>query len=292
MLDGSLSPQEMIYRQSKVLGIGVLITIISTLVFTLILGRMLNLGIAFTLSFGISLVGTSMTVFSIFRDEKNSPSSVNQTNTINMIDNFELQQKMTKKVVERPDGGRDWTSMSKKELVEVIESSPNWRSYPDESFNSSRDMAQTLHYIGNWVSSLPYMDREKITISLYMIAAIGGTMAFLTFVEVIDSTWTGDLWMTSILNISPFSLDPISGMLMMVVSLFIFASPFIYLQTKKSTTCPECNEIFTISSRGRFFRPAKDVRQTEQGEVYHGLRILDCVSCEHIVIQETDWEEE
>lgn len=270
----------MVQRKSTVY-LGVVLTIVLTLCTSLILDNVLNLGHSFIFSFPVSVLGVVLGFYQILGEDGDESVEINQ---------HVQHHNSTSMTIEKPDGGTDWSEKSDEEIAGFIKSSPDWRAHEDSKFRGNRNIAKTIHRISQRLQNTSYVDQRIISLSILALSALGGLLTFLIFVKLIGSTWSQNSWITAFANISPFSISMQGGFLFLVPAMVLLIGPIAYLEIKSKAHCPNCGSEFSTTSDGRFYRPHKDVRETDQGTKYNGHRVLRCENCGEIEIEQVSWE--
>ncbi|MFC4359240.1 hypothetical protein ACFO0N_14940 [Halobium salinum] len=191
--------------------------------------------------------------------------------------------------VERADGGRDWSELTDKEVMEEMETSPDWRSYEDNAFESYRSLGKVFDWLSSVALGSPHITRKRIMLLLFAISATGGMWLFLILAEVIGSSGLKPNYMTFISQLSPLSVDTGAAIVSIFPAVGLLFAPLAYLQFETDYTCQCCRQPFALASEGRYYRPNLDIQQTRSGRKVNGFRILRCEKCGELVKKEADW---
>lgn len=195
----------------------------------------------------------------------------------------------TKTMPEKPDGGMNWSEMTVEEITEEMRSNPDWRSYQDNVFENYRSVGKVFDWLSSVALKSQYVTRQRILLLLFGISTFGGMWLFLIFAEVMGTSWPNQNYMTIIAQLSPLSIDMGTAIISVFPAVILLFAPLAYLQFKSDYTCPECRHPFSLASEGRYYRPKRDVQDTDNGREVNGQRILCCEDCNNLELEETNW---
>jgi hypothetical protein len=269
----------MINRRTAALSSAIVIAVVFAVFLTFILHTVFDLGATSLISFPLSFVGTLLTVQQYL--EKPAEGTKFQV--------IQHKNVTTQTMPEKSDGGRKWSELTNKEIAEEMRSSPDWRSYQDNTFKNYRSVLRGFNWLSSIALKSQYVTRQRIMLLLFAISTIGGMWLFLIFAEVIGTSWPNQNYMTTIAQLSPLSIDMGTAIISILPAVILLFTPLAYLQFKSDYTCPDCGHPFGLASKGRYYRPNKDVQAADNGREVNGHRILCCEHCDNLELEETNW---
>lgn len=276
---GCYSELRMIDRRTAVLSTVVIVAIAISVLLTFVLHSVFNLGTNSLVSFPFTLIGTMLAVRQYLEEPKEGTT----------VQVFQHKNVTTQTMPEKSDGGWNWSEMTDHEIAEVMQSSPDWRSYEDNAFENYRSLGKGFNWLSSIVLNSQYVTRKRIMLLLFAISTTGGMWLFLIFAEVMGTSWPEPNYMTTIAQLSPLSIDMGGAIISIFPAVALLFAPLAYLQFKSNYTCPDCRQPFGLASEGRYYRPNMDVQATNNGREVNGHRILRCENCNKLAQEETDW---
>lgn len=269
----------MIDRKTAVLSSVVVVTIVISVLLTFVFHSVFNLGTGSLVSFPLTFIGTMLAIHQYMEEPR-------EGTTVQVIQHKNVT---TQTMPEKSDGGRNWSEMTDQEIAEVMQSSPDWRSYEDIAFENYRSIGRGFNWLSSVALRLPYITRREIILFLFAMSIIGGMWLFLIFAEIMGTSWPEPSYMTAIAQLSPLSIDMESAVISILPAVVLLLTPLSYLQLKTDYTCLDCGQPFGLASEGRYYRPSRDIQETDNGQKVNGHRILRCEKCDKLVLEETDW---
>lgn len=238
----------------------------------------------------VTLAGVSFAVYThYFEAPEDNPKAIDYEEMSNSK-SAGVRPDRTAPEFEINDEDRESAQLSPEEVARSIMSSPNWHpdgdgGYPTLIRPRLRKLFLSDMFSNKWFETTLFILTVSSFTSIMIIGLSGLT---------INSSWI----LQTLSNIYP-ELSPTADTIVFVLSASISVSGFSYFAIKSRSTCPVCENPFSLRTHKRHFKPQhRDVETRIENEekttyeVKHGVHIFSCEQCGSWSIFPERWERE